>query len=126
VRALRSCGWNSRSLLPAPGSIKDITMADSTHYVIRGGLEGRERLRVLGRVMRTSSMLLFDRLGLRDGITCLDVGCGGGDATLELAHRVAPAGRVVGVDIDETKLQIARAEASRPRSSPMAWLLNSR
>ena len=42
-------------------------MADSTHYVIRGGLEGRERLRVLGRVMRTSSMSLFDRLVLRDG-----------------------------------------------------------
>jgi hypothetical protein len=68
-------------------------MADSTHFVIRGGLEGRERLRVLGRVMRTSSMSLFDRLGLRDGTICLDVGCGGGDATLELARRVAPVGR---------------------------------
>ena len=98
MRALRSCGWNSRSLLPAVASVKDIEMADSTHYVIRGGLEGRERLRVLGRVMRTSSMSLFDRLGLHDGLTCLDVGCGGGDATLELARRVAPAGRVVGVD----------------------------
>ena len=87
-------------------------MADSTHYVIRGGLEGRERLRVLARVMRTSSMSLFDRLGLRDGLTCLDVGCGGGDATLELARRVAPRGRVVGVDIDEMKLEIARGEAA--------------
>ena len=47
-------------------------MADSIHYVIRGGLEGRERLRVLGRVMRTSSMSLFDRLCLRDGLTCLE------------------------------------------------------
>jgi SAM-dependent methyltransferase len=112
VRALRSCAWNSRSLLPALASVKDVDMVDSTHYVIRGGLEGRERLRVLGRVMRTSSMSLFDRLGLRDGLTCLDVGCGGGDATLELARRVAPAGRVVGVDIDEAKLQIARAEAA--------------
>jgi 2-polyprenyl-3-methyl-5-hydroxy-6-metoxy-1,4-benzoquinol methylase len=87
-------------------------VADSTHYVIRGGLEGRERLRVLARVMRTSSMSLFDRLGLRDGLTCLDVGCGGGDATLELARRVAPRGRVVGVDIDEMKLEIARGEAA--------------
>lgn len=41
MRALRSCGWNSRSLLPVPDSIKDIEMADSTHYVIRAGLEGR-------------------------------------------------------------------------------------
>jgi SAM-dependent methyltransferase len=83
-----------------------------SHYVIRGGLEGRERLRVLGRVMRASSGTLFDRLGLRDGMTCLDVGCGGGDATLELARRVAPGGSVLGVDIDETKLEMARAEAA--------------
>jgi ubiquinone/menaquinone biosynthesis C-methylase UbiE len=58
-------------------------------------------------------MSLFDRLGLSDGLACLDVGCGGGDATLELARRVAPHGKVVGVDIDEMKLQIARAEAAQ-------------
>jgi SAM-dependent methyltransferase len=63
--------------------------------------------------MHSSTMSLFDRLGLRDGRTCLDVGCGGGDATLELARRVAPSGTVVGVDIDEMKLQLARADAAR-------------
>ena len=88
-------------------------MTGSHHYVIRGGVEGRERLRVLARVMRPSSMTLFDRLGLTDGMWCLDAGCGGGDVTLDLAARVAPGGRVVGVDIDEAKLDIARAEASQ-------------
>jgi SAM-dependent methyltransferase len=83
-----------------------------SHYVIRGGLEGRERLRVLGRVMHASTASLLDRLDLRDGMTCLDAGCGGGDATLELARRVGPSGKVVGVDIDETKLEMARAEAA--------------
>jgi len=86
-------------------------MSDAAHYVIRGGLEGRERLRVLGRVMHASSSSLFDRLDLRDGMTCLDVGCGGGDATFELARRVGPHGHAVGVDIDATKLEIARSEA---------------
>src|SRR2546427_1709594 len=88
-------------------------MADSSHYVIRGGLEGRERLRILARVMHASSMSLFDRLGLCGGLACLDVGCGGGDATLELARRVSPDGKVVGVDIDEKKLQVARTEAQQ-------------
>src|SRR5215470_866804 len=88
-----------------------IDMSDSSHYVIRGGVEGRERLRVIARVMRASSMSMFDRLGLRDGCQCLDVGCGGGDVTLDLARRVGPHGRVVGVDIDEKKLEIARTEA---------------
>jgi len=95
----------------------------SQHYAIRGGLEGRERLRVLARVMHASSMSLFDRLGLRDGLTCLDVGCGGGDATLELARRVAPSGMVVGVDIDETKLQLARTEAAQQALSNVEFRL---
>jgi hypothetical protein len=30
-------------------------MNPSSHYVIRGGIEGRERLRLLGRVMHSSS-----------------------------------------------------------------------
>lgn len=87
-------------------------MTNSAHYVIRGGLEGRERLRVLGRVMRPSTLSLFDRLRLVDGLSCLDIGCGGGDATLDLARRVAPRGTVVGVDVDETKIRLARAEAA--------------
>ena len=64
-------------------------MAETKHYVIRGGIEGREHLRVLGRVMHASSSSLFERIGVRGGWTCLDVGCGGGDATLELARRRA-------------------------------------
>src|SRR5262249_59206078 len=86
-------------------------MSDRAHYACRGGLAGRERLRVLARVMQPSTAALFDRLGVRAGMTCLDVGCGGGDVTVELAHRVGPRGRVVGVDIDAAKLDLARQEA---------------
>lgn len=88
-------------------------MTDTSHYVIRGGIEGRERLRVLARVMHPQSAALLDRCALRDGLVCLDVGCGGGDVTLELARRVGPNGRATGVDMDETKLELARAEAAQ-------------
>lgn len=81
------------------------------HYAIRGGTEGRERLRVLARAMHSTTSALFDRLGIGPGLTCLDVGCGGGDVTLDLARRVAPSGQVLGVDLDETKLHLARQEA---------------
>jgi ubiquinone/menaquinone biosynthesis C-methylase UbiE len=37
----------------------------------------------------------------------LDVGCGFGTSTLEAAERVAPSGRVVGVDITAAVLQPA-------------------
>jgi ubiquinone/menaquinone biosynthesis C-methylase UbiE len=88
-------------------------MADSKHYAIQGGIEGRERLRILARVMRASPTVLFDRLGLSDGLACLDVGCGGGDVTLELARRVAPKRKAVGADIDQTKLELVRHEAQQ-------------
>ena len=88
-------------------------MDNSKHYVIRGGIEGRERLRILARVMHESTGSLLNRLELADGQTCLDVGCGGGDVTRELARRVAPAGKAVGIDIDSTKLEIAREESQQ-------------
>ena len=81
------------------------------HYAIRGGLQGRERLRLLARVMHASTASLLDRLIWRDGVACLDAGCGGGDVTVELARRVAPHGHALGIDLDETKLDIARREA---------------
>jgi len=82
-----------------------------TTYVIRGGIEGRERLRLLSRVMRPTTMGLFQRLGVRSGMSVLDVGCGGGDVTMELARAVGAEGLAVGTDIDDTKLAMARAEA---------------
>lgn len=80
-------------------------------YVIRGGLEGRERLRVLSRVMWPTTAALLDRVGIVPDARCLDVGCGGGDVTVALAERV-PDGAVVGIDLDVTKIDLARDEAS--------------
>ncbi len=81
-------------------------------YVIRGGAAGRERLRILAAVMGPQTRALLDEVGIPAGATCLDIGCGGGDVSLELARRTGPAGRVIGVDLDEAKLAIARSEAA--------------
>lgn len=90
-------------------------------YVIRGGVQGRERLRILSRVMRPSTMTLFDRLGIGAGMACLDAGCGGGDVTFELARLVGPRGRAVGIDIDEIKLELAREEATALKLDNVAF-----
>jgi ubiquinone/menaquinone biosynthesis C-methylase UbiE len=80
-------------------------------YPIRGGLPGRERLRILSRVLRPSTNALLTRAGLRRGMTCLDAGCGGGDVAFDMARTVGVRGKVAGTDIDEAKLAIARSEA---------------
>lgn len=53
-------------------------------------------------------MLLISLAGLADGLQVLDLGCGTGDLSAELARRVAPSGRVLGVDPDPARLEHAR------------------
>ena len=83
--------------------------ADS--YIIRGGAPGRERLRLLSRVMRPTTLELFDRIGLQPHWTCLDAGCGGGDVSCDLARLLGENSHVVGMDVDAEKLELAQTEA---------------
>lgn len=48
----------------------------TTGYAIAGGVAGKQRLDVLARVMAPDTMALLDRIGLREGQRCVDVGCG--------------------------------------------------
>ncbi len=57
----------------------------------------------------------IERAALRPGETALDVGCGCGQATLQLAERVGPQGRVRGSDISEPMLTRARERAGEAR-----------
>jgi ubiquinone/menaquinone biosynthesis C-methylase UbiE len=83
----------------------------TTSYIIQGGIEGFDRLKVLARVMHPLTCALFDRVGILPGMRCLDLGCGSGDVSFELARRVGADGRVVGVDLDEVKLALAAGQA---------------
>ena len=55
----------------------------------------------------------MQRLTLGDGARVLDIGCGCGSTSLELAERVAPHGSVVGVDISAPLLSIAAERAAK-------------
>ena len=55
------------------------------------------------------------------GDSALDVCCGTGDLALELAGRVKPRGRVVGLDFSVPMLELAQAK-SRNGATPVAWM----
>jgi len=82
-------------------------------YIIKGGEQGQARLAVISRVLAPATKALFDRFEPLAGLSVVDAGCGGGDLSFELAERVGPSGHVVGFDLDETKLALAREEATR-------------
>jgi SAM-dependent methyltransferase len=56
--------------------------------------------------------LAMDRLDVQPGQVVVDLGCGTGRTTLELASRVAPGGRALGVDIAAEMLGRARQHAA--------------
>lgn len=64
-------------------------------------------------VYRRPLATALDRLGLREGWRCVDVGAGGGDVTVALAEIVGRSGRVYAVDSDPAaRDEVARAAAA--------------
>jgi SAM-dependent methyltransferase len=65
--------------------------------------------------------LLLDRAAPSSGEAVLDVGCGCGFTTIELARRVGCGGRVLGVDISAPML--ARARERAPADLPIDFIM---
>jgi SAM-dependent methyltransferase len=64
-------------------------------------------------VYRRPLMTALDRLGLREGWRCVDVGAGGGDVSVALAEVVGRDGRVYAVDSNpRARDQVAAAAAA--------------
>ena len=57
--------------------------------------------------MAAATAAFLSRVGVEEGWRCLDVGCGDGQVTLELARTVGRAGRAEGIDLGEDALAIA-------------------
>jgi ubiquinone/menaquinone biosynthesis C-methylase UbiE len=68
-------------------------------------------------VYRRPLMTALDRLGLREGWRCADVGAGGGDVSVALAEIVGRDGRVYAVDSDRRAVDALHALARRLRGA---------
>jgi ubiquinone/menaquinone biosynthesis C-methylase UbiE len=58
-----------------------------------------------------SKQIILDGLRLRNGSRILDLGCGLGDDTFQIAERVGASGRVTGVDVSTSMIDEARRRA---------------
>jgi len=74
------------------------------------GIDGEFWVRQQDRLDRTLAPVTGPLLAFaapRSGSTVIDVGCGCGATTIELARTVGPSGRVIGLDISEPMLSLA-------------------
>lgn len=70
-----------------------------------------ERLRVQSAAFARDVEVMLDLIGVSDGWSCVDLGCGPGGITAPLSRRVGSAGRVTGLDKDAQFLERARMHA---------------
>lgn len=80
-------------------------------YLPAVGVRDAERLSILNRVYNPSSIEFLQKRGIQPGMTVLDLGCGTGIMSCEIARLVGPAGCVICVDNSEEQLMLARQRA---------------
>jgi len=67
------------------------------------------------------SNAFFERAPFARGARVLDVGCGFGDTTLQIAELVGETGRAVGVDCSERFIELARQDAAAARRANVSF-----
>ncbi|AWM78470.1 class I SAM-dependent methyltransferase [Phenylobacterium parvum] len=75
----------------------------------------------IDRQIRPLGLAAMERLAPASGEQVLDVGCGCGDTSLELARRVGPGGGVLGLDISAPMLEVARGRAEAAGARNLAF-----
>ncbi len=69
-------------------------------YVMGRTSEEYQRLRQQAKVWEASTLRILQRIILREGMSCLDAGCGPGEAMRLMGEMVGGSGHVTGLDVD--------------------------
>src|SRR5664279_3032567 len=88
-----------------------MTLQTDPSYVFQRSSDEYTRLTRQAALVEPMTEMLFRDAGITPGMRVLDVGSGVGDVALLAARLVGPHGSVVGIDIDGTALEVARARA---------------
>jgi len=76
----------------------------------------------LDRQLQPLGRRVMAALGLASAERVIDIGCGCGQTSLELAQAVGPRGSVLGIDVSAPMLAVARGRAPPPGSAPVRFI----
>lgn len=88
-------------------------------YVLGTDEVERQRLGLQHRLWSDAAHALWRRAGVRPGMTVVDLGCGPGFTTVDLARLVGERGRVIGVDASARFIEYVNRQAA---AQDMPWM----
>lgn len=91
-----------------------INVAGKKWLALGGAMETR---------MAAINEAVLQKAALKAGESVLDIGCGTGVTSLAAAHLAGPAGRVRGVDVADTMLDVAREQAAQSGLKTLDFIL---
>jgi len=106
--------------MPAP-TVDDRNAEQIAYWNGPGGHHWVERQQRQDMVLAPVSEALLGRAAIQPGETAIDIGCGCGATSFELAERVGADGRVIGIDISAPMLE--RARELTPPGAPVEFVL---
>lgn len=92
-----------------------MSSADSTEYLLGINQSELERLRFQQTVWGPVTNAFFDRIGVKQGWKCLDVGAGPGLVTTEIRERVSDTGEVTALEPAKFYLETFAQEIEKRR-----------
>lgn len=98
--------------MSGPATPRDPPPLGAAVYALGSSPSERDRLRRQSEELRVNSAALLDRVGVGQGWSTLDLGCGPSGIIDLLAERVGPSGRVTALDLNPANVTLAREFAA--------------
>src|SRR6266849_734 len=125
-RMNRRTGWSRRRTGSPPlwSAITAVAEQQSLSCFSVGSVAGAYDEIYLPRIFIPWARLLLERAALRPGEAVLDIATGPGTVARLAAEQVGPQGRVVGTDLSEAMIAIARAKPPSSGSATIEYLVS--
>src|SRR5713101_3841946 len=87
------------------------------NYVLGGSEKEIERLNIQSALFEKETMQTLNLAGIRQGMRCLDAGCGAGHTSFLMSNLVGRSGKVIGLDIREDNIDTCNKKLTRFNSN---------
>lgn len=87
------------------------------------GQKWKDNQHALDTIFSEITALLLSRAKIMPGETILDIGCGTGETTLEVAKRTGSSGHIIGIDVSSVLLSLAKQRSKENNLGNVEFLL---